>query len=64
MFYGRIFTCEHCGAAYDLTETEVEVRDRGSFDCLECDERIYEWSGFVIPHFRLLLPSMPAAVDS
>lgn len=45
-------TC-HCGAIYEVIETEDSIRDQQDFKCVLCEHEL-PWSGYRIPQFHLV----------
>jgi hypothetical protein len=44
------FTCTHCGAVYEMSETPAH--DSGSATCEVCNTIMMEWVDSAIPLFR------------
>jgi predicted SprT family Zn-dependent metalloprotease len=45
-------TC-HCGAAYEVIETEDTLMNQHDYQCVLCQAEL-PWSGFRTPQFRLV----------
>jgi len=39
--------CEKCGKEYNIVKFEQPVREKGCFNCSECDHEIKRWNGGV-----------------
>jgi predicted Zn finger-like uncharacterized protein len=48
------WTCEECGAVYEVTYTKLPVRDNDSADCQVCGHQFRPWNTTKMPSFRLV----------
>ena len=48
-----IFTCPHCGAAYELTYTRLTATDSNRAICAKCRKVMKEWNDDFSRSFRL-----------
>jgi len=39
--------CMECGAIHTVTQFNLPVREKGSFDCLVCGKMAFRWNGSV-----------------
>jgi hypothetical protein len=46
--------CPTCGSVYVRTDVAVDFRDKDTFECLVCDERLASWNGQIVPRFKLV----------
>jgi hypothetical protein len=51
---GGTFNCPHCRAVYKVTVKRAPLKAEGSATCESCGSVMAEWSGKVVPSFKLV----------
>jgi hypothetical protein len=51
---GGTFNCPHCRAVYKVTVKRAPLKAEGSATCESCGSVMAEWSGKVVPFFKLV----------
>jgi len=46
-----LVVCSECGAEYKKSVTRFPMRDKDSFDCNDCGERLDSWNGTHVPTY-------------